>query len=101
MLLVTAGLVLAALAGILVWRAADRFWHILAILALGLAFFPLVARWLTGDVSGFLPVGTFAEGADGKDQIVLASAVATVFVGIMLAACLWSAVAAMWRRVRP
>ena len=97
MALVAAGLALAALTGVLVWRAADRFWHGLAILALGMALFPLVARWLTGDVSRYLPAGTFPEGADGKDQIVLASAVTTIFIAVMLAAGIWAAASSAWR----
>jgi hypothetical protein len=100
MVLVTAGLVLAALAALCIWRAADRFWHGLLIVLLGLILFPVVASWLTGDVSRYLPAGSFSEGADGKDQIVFASATATLFVAIMLAACLWAAVAAVCRRLQ-
>ena len=95
-----AGFVLAALTAFFVWRAADRFWHGFVILGLAIALFPLVARWLTGDLSRYLPGGIFFGGADGKDQIALASAVATILVAIMLAAGIWSAATAIWRHIQ-
>ncbi len=91
---------LAALAGFLLWRAADRFWHFLVIVALGAALFPLVAHGPAGDVSRYLPSGLFSDGDDGKDQIVLASAAATVLISAVLATGLWMAVVATWRRMR-
>ncbi|HXX07398.1 MAG TPA: hypothetical protein VEJ43_04915 [Pseudolabrys sp.] len=100
MALVTLGLMLTAFAALCVWLAADRLWHGLLILVLGLILFPVVASWLTGDVSRYFPAGSFPEGADGKDQIVLASATATIFVAFMLAACIWAAAAAIWRRLQ-
>jgi len=100
MVLVTAGLVLAALTALCVWRAADRFWHGLLIVLLGLILFPVVASWLTGDVSRYLPAGSFSEGADGKDQIVFASVTVTLFVAVMLVACIWAVVAAICRRLQ-
>jgi len=87
-----------ALTAFLVWFACDRFWHALAIAALAAAFFPVLAATLTGDVSRLLPAGTFASGIDGKDQVVVASAVATVLFTVMLAACLFGAAKAAWRR---
>jgi len=100
MTLTTIGLALVLLAGFLVWLACDRFWHGLVILALAFVLFALVAATLTGDVSRVLPAGTFADGSDGKDQIVLASTMATILVSIMLAACLFGVVKAGWRRLR-
>jgi hypothetical protein len=100
MALVISGLVLAALTGCVVWWVTDRFWHSLVIVVLAVALFPLVAGSLTGDVSRYLPAGTFAEGADGKDQIVLASAVATILIAVILATCIWVVAAAAWRRLR-
>jgi|SoimicMinimDraft_3_1059731.scaffolds.fasta_scaffold137062_1 hypothetical protein len=91
---------LAALTGFLVWRAADRFWHFLVIVALAAALFPLVAHGPAGDVSRYLPSGLFPDGADGKDQVVLASAAATVLISAVLAAGLWTAVTTVWRRMR-
>ena len=74
------------------WRAADRFWHFLVIVALAAALLPLVAHGPAGDVSRYLPTGLFPDGADGKDQVVLASAAATVLISAVLAAGLWTAV---------
>jgi hypothetical protein len=91
---------LAALTGFLVWRAADRFWHFLVIVALAAASFPLVAHGPTGEVSRYLPSALFSDGADGKDQVVLASAAATVLISAVLAAGLWTAVLTIWRRMR-
>jgi hypothetical protein len=91
---------LAALTGFLVWRAADRFWHFLVIVALAVALFPLVAHGPAGDVSRYLPSGLFSVGADGKDQVVFASAAATVLISAVLAAGLWTAVTTVWRRMR-
>jgi hypothetical protein len=98
--LVIAGLTLATLAALLVWRAASRWWHRLVIIVIGVVLFPPVARWLTGDVSAYLPERTFSDGADGKDQIVIASAIATILVAIILAACLWAAGTVIWRNLR-
>jgi len=98
--LVIAGLVLATLAGLLVWRAATLWWHRLIIVLIGVVLFPAVARWLTGDVSVYLPPRTFSDGAEGKDQIVAASAVATILIAIILAACLWAAGTVIWRNLR-
>ena len=104
MVLIIAGLVLAALSGYLVWRVSDRFWHGLVIVALGVALFPLVASRITGDVSRYLPAGTFSDGSDGKDQIVLASVAATILIAILIAICIWAAAAAAaaaaWQRLR-
>ena len=100
MTLAIAGLALTALAGLVVWRAVDRLWHGLAIAALAVAFLPLVAGTPAGDVSRVLPGGTFATGMDGKDQIAMASGVATILLAVMLAACVFGASKAAWRRMR-
>ena len=77
-----------------------RFWHFLAVAVLTVLLFPLTATYLTGDVSRYLPQGTFAQGADGKDQIIMVSAVATLLVAIILAASVLAATIAIWRRLR-
>jgi hypothetical protein len=100
MALAAAGLILAMLTIYVVWRVVDRFWQILVIVALAIGLFPLVASWLAGDVSLFLPTWMFSQGADSKDQIVLASGTATVFVSLILAACIWKAALMGWRRFR-
>ena len=91
---------LAALTGFLVWRAADRFWHFLVIVALAAVLFPLVGHGPAGDVSRYLPSGLFSDGAEGKNQIVLASAAATALISAVLATGLWMAAIAIWRRMR-
>jgi hypothetical protein len=83
---------LAVLAGLTVWCAVARWWHVAVILLGALLLFPLIARTLTGDLSRDLPEGTFAAGAEGKDQIILVS------VAIMAAALLFWIVRAVLRR---
>ena len=100
MTLIIAGRALTALAGFVVWRAADRLWHGLAIAALAVAFLPLAAGTPAGDVSRVLPAGTFARGIEGKDQIAMASMAATILLAVMLAACMFGAAKAAWRRMR-
>lgn len=100
MALATVGLILAMLTIYVVWRVVDRFWQVLFVVALAIVLFPLVASWLAGDVSLFLPTWMFSQGADSKDQIVLASATATVFFSVILAAFIWRAALAGWRRFR-
>src|SRR5260221_13469651 len=91
---------LAVLTGFLVWRAADRFWHFLVIVALTAVLFPPVAHGPAGDLSRYLPSGLFFDGADGKDQIVLASAAATALISVGLATGRWIAAIAIWRCMR-
>jgi hypothetical protein len=86
MMLILLGLALAAAAASLVWCATSRWWHRLIIAVLWIPFFPLVARWLTGDVSRYLPPAAFSEGAQGKDEIILASAFATIVIAVAAAA---------------
>jgi hypothetical protein len=97
MTLAIVGLMLITLTGYLVWYVANRLWHIPVIILLAALLFPIVATELTGDVSYYLPARTFSEGIDGKDQIVLASAVATILISVILAACTWGAAKAAWR----
>lgn len=92
--------VMAALAAFLVWRAADRIWDYLVIAALTIAAFSFVATRLTGDMSRYLPENTFSEGADGKDQIIIVSALSTILVAVMLAAVFWLLVKTGWRLIR-
>ena len=72
----------AAVAGLLCWWAAKRWWHYLAIAALAVPLFPLVANGPTGDVSRYLPHDAFT----GKDDVAVASALATLLAAISLAA---------------
>jgi len=87
---------LAAMAGIAVRYASTRRWHTLIIAVLWIPFFPLVARWLTGDISAYLPEDAFSAGADGKDEFIWASIYATVMIAVTAAALLWWIVVRMW-----
>jgi len=99
MTLAIAAVLLTALAALSVWWAADRFWHAPAVLILALPLFPLAASQLTGDVSRYLPAYTFSKGIEGKDQIMVASAAASLLVAIILAACIWGVAKMIWRGV--
>src|SRR6266446_3415800 len=100
MMLAIYGIALSAVAGLLVWCASARCRYILVIAVLWIPFFPLVARWLTGDVSHYLPQGTFSEGAQGKDEIVIASAYSTIMVAIVIAALLFWAIRTGWKLIK-
>lgn len=101
MILVMAGVLLMALAAFSVWCAADRLWHAAAVIVLAVLLFPLTAATrVTGDVSRHLPAGTFSDGFEGKDQIVVASAAASLLFAIILAACVWAGGKLAWRSVR-
>jgi hypothetical protein len=97
--LAIAGLGLGAFAGFLVWFAADRLWHGLVIATLAVAMLPWVSGTPAGDVSRILPAGTFADGIEGKDQIAMASAAATIPLAVMLAACAFGAAKTGWRKL--
>jgi hypothetical protein len=62
MTLAIIGLALVVLAGIIVWCASSRIWHILAIVVLSALLFPLVAIHLTGDLSRYFPADTCGAG---------------------------------------
>jgi hypothetical protein len=102
MLLAIFVIALTALTALLAWCAADRWWHY-AVVALGaVALFPLVARSLTGDVSHYLPEATFSDSPQGKEQIILASAFATIAVAVMAVSVLfWVLRVVVQRAMRP
>lgn len=85
MVLAICGLVMAALTGLLMRCAARRWWHYLVIAAAALPLLPLVATYLTGDVSRHLPVSAFSDGIDGKGEVIAASVYATVIVALVFA----------------
>jgi len=98
MMLWLLGLLLAAVTGALVWCASARWWHALIIAVLWMPLSPLVANWLTGDVSRYLPPGAFAEGIEGRDEVIVASVVSTMLLAIAAAALLvWAARVALTR----
>src|SRR5262249_25137112 len=99
MVLVIAGSFLATLTGLprLARRRRVLAWFVI-ILAMAAALFPLVDGPLTGDVSRYLPAGTFSEDRHGKDPIVLASAAPTNLFSLVLAGVAWSMAVAVLRR---
>jgi hypothetical protein len=97
MILIVCGLGLTALAGVLVWGAATRWWHYLVIAVAWVPLFPLVAQHLTGDVSRYLPDSAFSAGIAGKDEIVLASVYSTIVLAIILAAAGFWAIRRSWQ----
>ena len=100
MLVLLAALALPALTAWLVWRATSRPWHLLPILGLTLLILPVLATNLTGDMSRYLPRAMFADDAAGKDQVVLASAAASICVAAVLAAGLWALALMVFHRCR-
>ena len=100
MMLALAGLALATLTGFLVWRVAERFWHVLIIAALAVPLMRMLAATITGDVSRHLPAWMFSDGADGKDEVIFASVAATLLLAILLAASIFGVAKAAWRRWR-
>jgi len=83
---------LTALAGtacILVMRGLGST---LAVTALSFPAMWLLARYVFGDVSRYLPRETFSDGADGKDQIIVVSILCTVLGGIIIAGIVVAAI---------
>ena len=96
--LILAGLALAALAALLVRRAAGGPLHFAIIAALAVPFLPLFATTVTGDVSRHLPGWMSSDGP--KDDVVLASAAATVLLAVIAAACVFAAARRLWSMTR-
>ena len=68
-------------------RFSARGWRTyLAVAVLTLLLIRPVLNTITGDVSRYLPPGTFAGGAKGKDQIIVASALSTLLLPLLIAA---------------
>lgn len=65
-------------------RVAARTWfEFLIVAALAAVLAGPVLRFITGDVSLWLPGWIWSEGADGKDQIVDVSALATLLLPVI------------------
>jgi len=97
MILAVYCLAFAGLAALAAWCAATRWWHYLVLAVAWVPLFPLVATRLMGDVSRYLPEGTFSEDGRGKDEIVLASAYATFVLAFIVAALALWAIRVGWR----
>jgi len=83
-----------------VWRAAERLRDYFIIVFCAVALFPLVITGaITGDMSRYFPAGTFAHGFEGKDQIIIVSAITTILVALMLAALMLRAIKFLWRKL--
>jgi len=97
MLLALEGIALLAIAGVLVWLAAERWWHYLVIAVAWVPLFPLVATYVTGDISPYLPAGAFP--GNDKDLFIWLSIYATIMIAIMFAAIGFWAIKIAWQRV--
>jgi hypothetical protein len=65
-------------------RIAVRAWReYLIVAALAAVLVRPVLRYITDDVSRWLPDWIWSDGADGKDQIVDASALATLLLPVI------------------
>jgi len=93
-------ILLLTLAGWSCWTAADRLRDYFMVAFLAVALLPALATTVTGDVSRYLPSASFSAGIQGKDEIIIASALTTVLVAIILAAALMRVIKLGWRRIR-
>jgi hypothetical protein len=75
-------------------RCGVRDWTVAAVMLVTAALLVRPALSVTGDVSRYLPGWLFSDGAEGKDQIVIASAASTLLLALIGAAAL----ACAWRR---
>src|SRR4051812_23754513 len=89
-------LVQTMLAVWLVRRAARRWLQHVAIAALGAALLVPLYQLITGDISRSLPPDLWSDGADGKDQIILASAASTLLLPLIASATLVLAFGRLW-----
>lgn len=94
------GLVLLAIAVPAIRAGARRWWNYPIIALLTVLQLPWLADTITGDISRYAPPGAFSEGGAGKDQIIIASVLSTILVGVILAACAVEAAHGCWRRLR-
>lgn len=93
-------LMLLALAGWSIWLAAERLRDYFMLAFVTLALVPLLATTISGDVSRFLPAASFSTGAEGKDQVIIASVLTTLLLGAIVAALMLRAARAFWRKLR-
>lgn len=91
---------LLAIALILMRLSTSRWWHYIAMLVLAVPLCRPVVRNVMGDISRYTPRGAFDEGADGKDQIIIASAGSTVLLALISSAVIVGALLYGWRAVR-
>jgi hypothetical protein len=86
MLLAIYAIVLALIAGTVLWFSISRWRHAAIVAVLWIALFTPVAWWLIGDVSRYLPAGTFLEGPERQEQVAITSILSSAGVSVVLAA---------------
>jgi hypothetical protein len=89
-----------AVAVFLIRLGARRWWNYPAIAVLTAVLVRPTARYLTGDVSRYLPDATWS-GADDKEQIIYASAASTVLLPLIASALAFYLFTRAWRALRP
>jgi hypothetical protein len=78
-------------------RVAVRRWRdLLYVAVIAVILGRPVMLFATGDISRFLPHLLWSEGADGKDQIAVASAASTILTPLIAAAGLLLFVKLVW-----
>lgn len=58
------------------------------------------STWLVGDVSRYLPAGTFLEGPERQEQVAITSILSSFVVSVVLAAALQWFFRRAWARLR-
>ena len=89
-----------AVAAFLIRLGARRWWDYLAIAVLTAVLVRPTARYVTGDVSRYLPDATWS-GADDKEQIIYASAASTILLPLIASALVFYLSTRAWRALRP
>lgn len=89
-----------AVAAVLIRLCARRWWDYLAIAVLTAVLVQPTLRYLTGDVSRYLPDTTWS-GADDKEQIIYASAASTILLPLIASALVFHFFSRAWRALRP
>lgn len=81
----------------LVRLVARRWWDYLVIAVLTAGLIRPAARYITGDISRYLPDAIWSDGSGGKDQIVIASAASTLLAPLVASAVAIYLVKRAWR----
>jgi len=85
----------------LIHLAARRWWDYLMIAVLTAALMRPAVRYVTGDVSRFLPDAIWSDGSEGKEQIIYASAASTILLPQIVSALAVYAGRRALRTLRP
>jgi hypothetical protein len=79
--------------------AARKGWEYLVVAVLAGILARPSLLFVTGDISRWLPGWLWSDGSDGKDQVVVASAVATVLPPVVCGSLLVFLGKLAWRRI--